>query len=134
MGDGEERTLLESLCLSLGIAENVDLPGFIPNPYPILSKSSLFVLSSRWEGLPWVLIEALAYGTKVVSTDCPSGPRENLDNGAYGQLCPVEDVSALTAAMTPRATREFVAADSTNWLDRFSLEANSSCYLSLLVG
>jgi glycosyltransferase involved in cell wall biosynthesis/ubiquinone/menaquinone biosynthesis C-methylase UbiE len=133
LGDGEERPSLESLCLNLGVAEDVDLPGFIANPYPILSKSSLFVLSSRWEGLPWVLIEALACGTKVVSTDCPSGPREILDNGAYGQLCPVEDVSAIAAAMIRAMKGDFVAADPTNWLDLFNLETNAACYLDLLV-
>jgi glycosyltransferase involved in cell wall biosynthesis len=134
LGDGEERPSLESLCMSLGIAENVDLPGFIANPYPILSKSSLFVLSSRWEGLPWVLIEALACGTKVVSTDCPSGPSEVLDNGAYGQLCPVDDVPALAAAMVRAMAGEFIAADPTNWLNLFSMEANSARYLDLILG
>lgn len=134
LGDGEERPLLESLSLNLGIAHDVDLPGFVANPYPILSKASLFVLSSRWEGLPWVLIEALACGTKVVATDCPSGPREILGNGAYGQLCPVEDVSAMAAAVIRALTGAFAAADPTNWLDLFSLEANSARYLDLLLG
>jgi glycosyltransferase involved in cell wall biosynthesis len=134
LGDGEERPLLESLSLNLGIAHDVDLPGFVANPYPILSKASVFVLSSRWEGLPWVLIEALACGTKVVATDCPSGPREILDNGAYGQLCPVEDVPSMAAAMIRALTGAFAAADSTNWLDRFGLEVNSECYLDLLLG
>jgi len=134
MGDGEQRPRLEKLCDSLGIADEVDLPGFVANPYPVLSKASLFVLSSRWEGLPWVLIEALACGTKVVAADCPSGPREILDNGAYGQLFPVGDVPAMAAAMTRSLTGEFVALDPTNRLDLFSLEANSACYLDLLLG
>jgi len=133
-GEGEERPLLESLSRNLDIAHEVDLPGFVANPYPILSKASLFVLSSRWEGLPWVLIEALACGTKVVATDCPSGPREILDNGAYGELCPVEDVPALAAAMLRALSGAFAAANSTPWLDQFSLEANSARYLELLLG
>jgi glycosyltransferase involved in cell wall biosynthesis len=83
--------------------------------------------------LPWVLIEALACGSKVVSTDCPSGPREILDNGAFGQLCPVEDVSAMATAMIRALTGEFVAANPANWLDLFSLETNSARYLDLLV-
>jgi glycosyltransferase involved in cell wall biosynthesis len=134
LGDGKERPNIERLSRDLGIAHDVDLPGFVANPYPILSKASLFVLSSRWEGLPWVLIEALACGTKVVATDCPSGPREILGNGAYGQLCPVEDVPAMAAAMISALTGAFVAADPTNWLGQFSLEANSECYLDLLLG
>jgi glycosyltransferase involved in cell wall biosynthesis len=133
LGEGEERPFLERLMMNLGIAEDVDLPGFISNPYPFLSKASLFVLSSRWEGLPWVLIEALACGSKVVSTDCPSGPREILDNGAFGQLCPVENVSAMATAMIRALTGEFVAANPANWLDLFSLETNSARYLDLLV-
>jgi glycosyltransferase involved in cell wall biosynthesis len=84
--------------------------------------------------LPWVLIEALACGTKVVATDCPSGPREILDNGAYGQLCPVEDVPAMAAAMTSALTGAFVAADPTHWLEQFSLEANSARYLEISLG
>ena len=134
LGDGEERPLLERLSRNLGVVQDVDLPGFIANPYPILSKASLFVLSSRWEGLPWVLIEALACGTKVVATDCPSGPREILDNGAYGELCPVEDVPAMAAAMIRTLSGAFAAADSTHWLNRFKLEENSARYLELLLG
>lgn len=133
LGDGEERPLLESLSLRLGIAHDVDLPGFVSNPYPTLAKASLFVLSSRWEGLPWVLIEALACGTKVVATDCPHGPREILDNGTYGQLCPVGDVPSMAAAMIRALRGEFVAQDPTHWLEQFSLEANSARYLDLLV-
>ncbi|MCU0594462.1 MAG: glycosyltransferase [Desulfobacterota bacterium] len=134
LGEGEERPILQRLSLSLCIDRDVDLPGFVLNPYPFLSRASLFVLSSRWEGLPWVLIEALACGTKVVATDCPSGPREILDNGAYGQLCPVEDVPAMAAAMTSALTGAFVAADPTHWLEQFSLEANSARYLEISLG
>lgn len=134
LGDGGDRPSLESLCLSLDIAEHVDLPGFVANPYSILSRASLFVLSSRWEGLPGALIEALACGTKVVATDCASGPREILDHGAYGKLCPVGDVSAMAAAMVSVLRDEFVAADPSDWLRQFSLEANSASYLHLLTG
>ena len=134
LGDGEERPLLESLSLRLGIAQDLDLPGFVDNPYPILAKASLFVLSSQWEGLPWVLIEALACGTKVVATDCPHGPREILDNGTYGQLCPVGDVPSMVAAMIRALRGEFVAPDPAHWLEQFSMKANVALYLDLLVG
>jgi len=96
-GSGLER--LKVLSAELGIAADVDLPGFQTNPYPFLAHAELFVLSSRWEGSPNVLTEAMALGTPVVATDCPSGPRELLDGGRYGPLVPVGDVSALGQAM-----------------------------------
>jgi glycosyltransferase involved in cell wall biosynthesis len=134
LGEGEDRPLLEKLLGDLAIHEHVDLHGFAANPYPILARASLFVLSSRWEGLPWVLIEALACGTKVVSTDCPSGPREILADGAFGQLCPVGDVAAMASAMINALTGGFVARDPAKWLDRFSLQANAERYLDLMLG
>ena len=132
LGEGEDREALETLSLDLGVAEDVCLPGFLRNPYAVLSRAALFVLSSRWEGLPGVLIEALACGSKVVATDCPSGPREILDNGAYGELVPIEDEMSLAAAMERALSGEFVAADPSTWLSRFDLETNTDKYLELL--
>lgn len=134
LGEGEDRGDLEALCRSLGVAADVDLPGFVANPYAILAQARLFVLSSRWEGLPGALIEALACGARVVSTDCPSGPREILDDGRYGQLVPAEDEVAMAAAMGAALDGSFVAADPGAWLDRFDAEANTDCYLELLLG
>ena len=134
LGEGEERNDLEALCRRLCVAEDVDLPGFVANPYAILSRARLFVLSSRWEGLPGALIEALACCARVVSTDCPSGPQEILDGGRYGQLVPVEDEAALSEAMRAALDGSFVAADPGTWIDRFDAEANTDRYLDLLVG
>lgn len=134
LGEGEDRGDLEALCRQLGVAADVDLPGFVANPYALLSRARLFVLSSRWEGLPGALIEALACGARVVSTDCPSGPREILDDGRYGQLVPVEDEAALADAMRAALDGSFVAADPGAWLARFDAEANTDRYLELLVG
>lgn len=101
LGEGELRSTLETLSTKIGLtADDIQMPGFIENPFPYMARCSLFVLSSRWEGLPGVLIQALACGAPVVSTDCPSGPNEILEDGRWGRLVPVGDVDALAEAMT----------------------------------
>lgn len=99
LGEGEQRVPLLTQAARLGVAEDVALPGFDPNPFAAMSAASLFVLSSRFEGLPGVLIQAMACGARVVSTDCPSGPREVLEGGRWGRLVAVGDAPALAAAM-----------------------------------
>ena len=99
LGKGRLQPSLLSLARELGIAEHVDFPGFKENPYAFLAKADLFVLSSRHEALPTVLIEAMACGCPVVSTDCPFGPREILEDGRLGPLVPVGDAEALADAM-----------------------------------
>ncbi|MGD8868374.1 MAG: glycosyltransferase, partial [Gemmatimonadales bacterium] len=100
LGEGKERPMLEAMIKELDLQKDVSLPGFVMNPYAYMARASLYVLSSRWEGLPTVLIEALCCGTSVVATDCPSGPREILRGGKYGRLVPVGDETALTHAIT----------------------------------
>lgn len=99
LGEGPDRHKLETLVREAGLTEHVALPGFVDNPYAFMSAAALFTLSSVREGLPTVLIEALASGTPVVSTDCESGPREILKGGRLGALVPVGDPDALAAAM-----------------------------------
>ncbi len=99
LGEGEERASLEDLVRSFGLEGEVGLPGFVQNPYPYMKRAAAFVLSSDWEGLPTVLIEALALGTPVVATDCPSGPREILQGGRWGRLVPVNNPTALAQAL-----------------------------------
>ncbi len=83
----------------LKLGDAVDLPGWRPDVLACMAHSAVFVLSSAWEGLPTVLIEALAAGTRVVSTDCKSGPREILRGGRLGALVPVGDPAALARAI-----------------------------------
>jgi glycosyltransferase involved in cell wall biosynthesis len=99
IGEGGERAALERLIGALGLDSRVDLPGFVRNPSSFMRRARLFVLSSAWEGFGNVLVEAMAVGTPVVSTDCPSGPREILADGAFGALVPPADPQALARAM-----------------------------------
>lgn len=99
LGEGEERQHLQNLIDDTGLSDVVRLPGFADNPYAYMQKAAVFVLSSKWEGLPGVLIEALALGTPVVATDCPSGPKEILQSGKYGKLVNVGDVDGIAAAI-----------------------------------
>jgi glycosyltransferase involved in cell wall biosynthesis len=99
LGEGPERSTIEAHIRRHHLEDSVALPGFIDNPYACMARAAVLALSSRWEGLPTVLIESLAVGTPVVSTDCPSGPREILRNGVLGRLVPPGDVPALAGAI-----------------------------------
>jgi len=99
LGEGPERAALRALARELGCGDDVELAGFEANPYRYMSRAAVFALSSAWEGFGNVLVEALACGCPVVSTDCPSGPREILDDGRIGPLVPVADPQALADAI-----------------------------------
>jgi glycosyltransferase involved in cell wall biosynthesis len=130
IGEGREREALEALARSLGVEDDVSLPGFVENPYALMSQASLFVLSSRWEGLPGVLIEALACGTTVISTDCPSGPSEILEDGRYGKLVPVDDAAALATAISEALANPQSAPAAR--AREFSIETATHSYLRAL--
>lgn len=120
LGEGEERERLQELANDLGIAEEVDLPGFADNPFAYMRSADVYALSSNWEGLPSVLIEALAVGCNIVATDCPSGPREILAGGRYGRLVPVNDEMALAEAIRD--------ALNDNSIDRLSLRERARAF------
>jgi glycosyltransferase involved in cell wall biosynthesis len=130
-GEGPERTNLQNLIRGLGMDGEVHLPGFIENPYPFLSHSALFVLSSRHEGLPGVLIEAMAFGIPLISTDCPSGPREILEGGKHGRLVPVGDRKSLEVAILDGLEGRISPPDRNVW-KRFGLVQAVNQYLDVL--
>jgi glycosyltransferase involved in cell wall biosynthesis len=99
VGEGEERSMLEGLSRELGLEDSVSFPGFVPNQYKYMARADLLALSSAWEGFPTVIEEAMACGTPVVATDCPSGPSEMITDGENGLLVPVGDEAKLAQAI-----------------------------------
>lgn len=133
LGEGQERAALEGLARDLDLTPYVSMPGFVQNPYAFMARASLFVLSSRREGLPGVLIQAMACGCPVVSTDCKSGPDEVLEGGTYGMLVPVGDDAAMAAAMlTTLAGDTDVEALKRRALD-YTLEESVEAFSRLLL-
>jgi glycosyltransferase involved in cell wall biosynthesis len=131
LGEGEDRPALEALATELAVADDLALPGFQENALAFMAGSAVFALSSAWEGLPTVLIEALAAGTRVVSTDCPSGPREILQDGRLGALVPVGNAAALAAAILEAMDRptSVVPPDA---LTPFTRDASVDHYLQVI--
>ena len=132
LGEGPERKNLVNLIENLGLNDVVDLPGFVENPFSYFKNSSVFVLSSLFEGLPNVLIQAMMLGVPVVSTDCPSGPREILKDGRFGILVPIQNEKAMADAIL-LALQDKV----TNRLEsrnEFNLEYSTNAYLKVLLG
>ena len=99
LGDGPLRGELEAQVVRLGLGHAIKLPGFVDNPLRYFARADVFVLSSYVEGLPNVLVEAMMCGCTPVSTDCPTGPREVLNDGQFGYLVPVGDAAALAAGI-----------------------------------
>lgn len=135
LGEGEERESLERLVAELGVESEVALPGYVRNPYGYMRAAAMFVLSSRWEGLPTVLIEALACGTPTVSTNCPSGPEEILDGGRWGTLVPVGEAEALSKGMRLTLDNGRQGAEERQWRAKaFSDTVAVNQYISILTG
>lgn len=131
LGDGPQREYLTKVIESLGVSSKVDMPGFTTNPYAFMAKSDLFVLSSMYEGLPTVLIEALACGIPVVSTNCPSGPYEILEGGRIGILVDNPTPTTLATAIK-KALTEPISKPSPQDLQKYTLEYACKEYLKLI--
>lgn len=133
LGDGELRNQTEQLVQELNLQEKVSLPGWTDNPFAFMFRASLFALSSRNEGLPGVLIQALACGCPCVSTDCPSGPAEILQGGKIGPLVPVGDHIAFADAMAQTLDNP---PDKRELLERasfFSVQKSIQMYENLIL-
>jgi glycosyltransferase involved in cell wall biosynthesis len=130
-GTDDARKRLESLAGKLGVKDEVSLPGEMKNPYPYIKGSALFVLSSVYEGMSIVLVEALALRCPVVSTDCPSSPREVLHDGAYGEMVPPGDELAMAGAIL-RVLDEGSCGAPEEWLEQFKGTSVIPRYLDVM--
>lgn len=134
LGEGSLKSAIGQMIQERGLAEYVAMPGFAANPYAWMRRCRVFAMSSRWEGLPTVLVEAMACGATVVATRCPSGPEEILANGEFGRLVPMQRPEALAGAIvasldnpTPPERLQKRASD-------FSVNAIAAQYRDLVCG
>jgi len=132
LGRGKARGRLLELARELGVADDLALPGFVPQPYAWMAHADLFAFTSRWEGLGFVIIEALAVGTPVVATDCPSGPREILADGRFGPLVPVDDHEALARALLDTLDAPLPRTELQTAARPYEIEASTDAYLSAM--
>jgi len=132
LGEGPDRRKLEKQIEAMGLNGAVKMPGFVSNPFPYMRKADLFVLSSKFEGLPNSLIQALACGCQIVSTDCPSGPREVLDGGTYGCLVPVGEVRRLAEGMEDVLERRPFSVPGA-WVEKFESDFAIAQYERFLI-
>lgn len=134
LGDGPLRPGLEAARAKSAYASDIDMPGFVGRPFSYMAHCDAFVLPSRYEGQPNVLIEALACGAPVVATECPSGPREVLADGKYGRLVPVGDVDAMAAAISATLDAPIDKLQSTARGCEFTLSNSTALYVKALSG
>ncbi len=132
LGEGRLRENLQELARTLGIAADVEMPGFVDNPFQYMARASVLVLSSQYEGLPGVLIQALACACPVVSTDCPGGSREILEDGKIGALVAVGDADGMALAILSQLDNPTSKDVLLRRAEDFSVEGGVSNYLALL--
>lgn len=132
VGEGSERELLEGEIQDLGLKGYIDLVGYQSNPYTYMKNADVFVLSSEWEGFGNVIVEAMICGTKVVSTDCPSGPSEILDSGKYGFLVERNNSRKLADAILTSLKSELDSEDIITRANYFSVENTMEEYKMII--
>jgi glycosyltransferase involved in cell wall biosynthesis len=134
LGEGPEESRLRVRARRLDVSPDVGFEGFVANPFAYMSRASVFVLSSAWEGLPSVLIQAMACGCPVVSTDCPSGPSEILERGVFGPLVPVGAPDALAEAILRVLDAPPERERLRRRADDFSVDRVAERYLAVMLG
>ena len=132
VGDGKKKDSLLLLAKELGVEDKTIFSGFQVDPTPFYKTADLFVLSSDYEGFGNVIVESLSCGTKVVSTNCPSGPSEILDNGRFGILVPVGDVYSLAEAIKKQLNAKIKSSTLIKRSEDFSIEIATFKYLNLI--
>ena len=131
VGDGPKRKNLEEEARNLNLSNYIFFAGYQENPYPFMKKSDIFVLSSGFEGFGMVLVEALSLGISIVSTDCPSGPREILQDGKYGKLVPVENPQLMAKSILEILDSPFISEDLKKRAELFSPDIATDAYLDI---
>jgi glycosyltransferase involved in cell wall biosynthesis len=132
LGEGSDRAALMAQAEQSGLGYDIDMPGFCDNPFALMARAGAFVLSSRWEGFPNALVEAMACGAPVIATDCPSGPREILKGGEIAPLVPVDDAEALGRALIATLSRRPDTSASQARAQSFSVAIAAEQYLDAL--
>jgi len=132
IGEGECRETLEEKVTELGLQKYVDFLGFQENPYPFVLRADLFVLSSQWEGFPNVILEALALGRNVVSTDCHAGPAEILSGIGGCNLVPVGDPEKLSNAILEKLNEKLDTREADDRLQEYDIKTVSQRYIELM--
>tara|TARA_E500000178_G_scaffold318984_1_gene340861 strand:+ start:50 stop:1144 length:1095 start_codon:yes stop_codon:yes gene_type:complete len=118
VGKGERERELKNLVVHLGIEHFVEFTGWCENPFVLIIQSQALLLTSRWEGVPNVMLEAMALGRPIISVDCPTGPREVLDGGRFGRLIPREDQDLFSNSLLELETNPTLAPELSR-LSRF---------------
>lgn len=134
IGEGPLRDTLSRQAAELGVADDVTLPGWDDNPFPAMAAARVFVLPSKFEGLPGVLIQALACGCPPVATDCPGGSSEILEGGRYGRLVPIGDIEAMAHAINQTLDKPPERKQLKARAEAYSAETSAQRYAELLTG